>query len=146
MTLERYIRLIAGSLVLAGLALGNWVSPYWYLFTAFAPDGGHSAEIGCEKIIERRSFARAVDPSAGSGKGRCGAVSESIMAVEERLRLPVRRACRCLFLGLRGETQLLRYLWDTASRTFSRWPAGNGFAAACSMVKRSFCPLLRSTG
>ena len=35
MTLERYIRLIAGSLVLASLALGTWVSPYWYLFTAF---------------------------------------------------------------------------------------------------------------
>ena len=35
MTPERYIRLIAGSFVLASLALGTWVSPYWYLFTAF---------------------------------------------------------------------------------------------------------------
>jgi hypothetical protein len=35
MTLERYIRLIAGSFVLVSLALGTWVSPYWYLFTAF---------------------------------------------------------------------------------------------------------------
>jgi Inner membrane protein YgaP-like, transmembrane domain len=35
MTLERYIRLIAGSFVLVSLALGHWVSPYWYLFTAF---------------------------------------------------------------------------------------------------------------
>jgi hypothetical protein len=35
MTLERYIRLIAGSFVLISLALGHWVSPYWYLFTAF---------------------------------------------------------------------------------------------------------------
>ena len=35
MTLERHIRLIAGSFVLASLALGTWVSPYWYLFTAF---------------------------------------------------------------------------------------------------------------
>ena len=35
MTLERYIRLIAGSFVLASLALGTWVSPHWYLFTAF---------------------------------------------------------------------------------------------------------------
>jgi len=35
MTLERYIRLIAGSFVLASLALGTWVNPYWYLFTAF---------------------------------------------------------------------------------------------------------------
>jgi Protein of unknown function (DUF2892) len=35
MTLERYLRLIAGSFVLISLALGYWVSPYWFLFTAF---------------------------------------------------------------------------------------------------------------
>ncbi len=35
MTLERYIRLIAGTFVMGSLALGHWVSPYWYLFTAF---------------------------------------------------------------------------------------------------------------
>lgn len=35
MTIERYLRLIAGAFVLISLALGNWVSPYWYLFTAF---------------------------------------------------------------------------------------------------------------
>ena len=35
MTIERYIRLIAGSFVLTSLALGHRVSPYWYLFTAF---------------------------------------------------------------------------------------------------------------
>jgi hypothetical protein len=29
------IRRIAGTFVLASLALGHWVSPYWYLFTAF---------------------------------------------------------------------------------------------------------------
>jgi hypothetical protein len=29
------IRRIAGSFVLASLALGYWVNPYWYLFTAF---------------------------------------------------------------------------------------------------------------
>jgi hypothetical protein len=35
MTVERYLRLIAGALVLASLALGYWVSSYWFLFTAF---------------------------------------------------------------------------------------------------------------
>jgi hypothetical protein len=35
MTVERYLRMIAGALVLLSLALGYWVSPYWYLFTAF---------------------------------------------------------------------------------------------------------------
>ena len=35
MTLENMIRAIAGSFVLISLALGYFVSPYWYLFTAF---------------------------------------------------------------------------------------------------------------
>ncbi|HUK25449.1 MAG TPA: DUF2892 domain-containing protein [Terriglobales bacterium] len=35
MTVERALRLIAGSFVVISLALGYWVSPYWYLFTAF---------------------------------------------------------------------------------------------------------------
>ncbi len=35
MTVERLLRLIAGTFVLLSLALGYWVSPYWYLFTAF---------------------------------------------------------------------------------------------------------------
>jgi len=32
---EMVIRGIAGTFVLASLALGYWVSPYWLLFTAF---------------------------------------------------------------------------------------------------------------
>ncbi len=35
MTVERYIRLIAGTFVMGSLALGHWIHPYWYLFTAF---------------------------------------------------------------------------------------------------------------
>ena len=35
MNVDRYLRLIAGALVMLSLALGYWVSPYWYLFTAF---------------------------------------------------------------------------------------------------------------
>ena len=35
MNVERSLRLIAGAFVLASLALGYSVSPYWYLFTAF---------------------------------------------------------------------------------------------------------------
>ncbi len=35
MTVERLLRLIAGSFVLLSLALGHWLSPYFYLFTAF---------------------------------------------------------------------------------------------------------------
>jgi hypothetical protein len=35
MNVERYLRLIAGAIVMLTLALGYFVSPYWYLFTAF---------------------------------------------------------------------------------------------------------------
>ena len=35
MQMHYAIRAIAGLFVLASLALGWWVSPYWFLFTAF---------------------------------------------------------------------------------------------------------------
>jgi hypothetical protein len=35
MSLERWLRLIAGAFVMATVALGHWVSPWWYLFTGF---------------------------------------------------------------------------------------------------------------
>ena len=35
MRLEYLIRRFAGVFVLVSLALGYWVSPYWFLFTAF---------------------------------------------------------------------------------------------------------------
>ena len=35
MTLERWIRLIAGTFILVSLALSEMHSPYWLLFTAF---------------------------------------------------------------------------------------------------------------
>ncbi len=35
MTIERALRLMAGLFVMLSVALGHWVSPYWFLFTAF---------------------------------------------------------------------------------------------------------------
>lgn len=35
MTMERYIRMIAGTFILISLALAHWFSPYWLWFTAF---------------------------------------------------------------------------------------------------------------
>jgi hypothetical protein len=35
MNIERYLRLIAGAFVVISLALGYWISPTWYLLTAF---------------------------------------------------------------------------------------------------------------
>jgi Protein of unknown function (DUF2892) len=35
MDINRWLRLIAGAFVLASLAMGYFVTPWWYLFTAF---------------------------------------------------------------------------------------------------------------
>jgi Protein of unknown function (DUF2892) len=35
MDVNRWLRLVAGAFVLVSLALGYWVSAWWYLFTAF---------------------------------------------------------------------------------------------------------------
>ena len=35
MTMDHKIRLIAGTFILASVALAYWVSPWWLLFTAF---------------------------------------------------------------------------------------------------------------
>ena len=35
MTLERTLRLVAGAFILASVALGHYVDPNWYFFTAF---------------------------------------------------------------------------------------------------------------
>ena len=35
MKIQRIIYLVAGALVLIGLALGYWVNPLWFLLTAF---------------------------------------------------------------------------------------------------------------
>ncbi len=35
MTVNRYLRIIAGLMILVTLGLGHWVHEGWYLFTAF---------------------------------------------------------------------------------------------------------------
>ena len=35
MTIDRFLRMAAGAFVLISLALGYWVNPNWYYFTAF---------------------------------------------------------------------------------------------------------------
>jgi hypothetical protein len=35
MTVNEALRAMAGFVVLLSLALGYWVNPYWYIFTAF---------------------------------------------------------------------------------------------------------------
>lgn len=35
MTVNDWIHVIAGAFIMVSLVLGIWVSPYWFLFTAF---------------------------------------------------------------------------------------------------------------
>lgn len=35
MTVDRYIRMIAGIFIIVSVALGHWVNPWWFAFTAF---------------------------------------------------------------------------------------------------------------
>jgi hypothetical protein len=56
MTVERALRLIAGSFVLLSLALGHLVSPYWYLFTAFV--GLNLLQSGVTNWCPMMSFLR----------------------------------------------------------------------------------------
>jgi hypothetical protein len=35
MTVDRGLRSMAGAFILLSVAFGYWLSPYWYLFTAF---------------------------------------------------------------------------------------------------------------
>jgi hypothetical protein len=35
MTVERYLRMIAGAMIVLSLAMGYWMGPYWYLLIAF---------------------------------------------------------------------------------------------------------------
>lgn len=71
MTTERYIRMAAGAVVLASLALGYWVHPGWFLFTAFVGfnlfQSAFTGFCPLERILRRGGV-----PSAGSGCGCSG--------------------------------------------------------------------------
>jgi hypothetical protein len=54
MNVERYLRLIGGAFVLLSLALGYWVNPYWYLFTAFV--GLNLAQSGFTNWCPMKTF------------------------------------------------------------------------------------------
>ena len=75
MTTERWIRAIAGTFVLASLALGYLVSPYWHLFTAFVGanllQSAFTRWCPMETFLARLGVGRPVRPcSAGSSDAR----------------------------------------------------------------------------
>jgi len=66
MSLERTIRAIAGIFVLGSLALGWFVSPYWFLFTAFVGANLLQSSITkwclMEDILKKTIFAKRHSP------------------------------------------------------------------------------------
>lgn len=48
MSVNDWIHVIAGIFILGSLALGTWVSPWWYLFTAFV--GANLFQYGFSKV------------------------------------------------------------------------------------------------
>jgi len=64
MTVERYLRLIAGALVLLSLALGYWVHPLWFLLTAFV--GANLLQSGFTNWCPMMNILR-----AGGVRGDC---------------------------------------------------------------------------
>ncbi len=48
MLINDWIHVIAGTFILTSLALGTWVHPYWYFFTAFV--GANLFQYGLSKF------------------------------------------------------------------------------------------------
>jgi len=66
MKLEHMIRIIAGTFILASLALGTWVNHYWYLFTAFVGanlfQSGFTKWCLMEDILRKTGIAKEPKP------------------------------------------------------------------------------------
>jgi hypothetical protein len=56
MTVDDYLHVIAGTFVVASVALGYFVSPWWFLFTAFV--GLNLLQSGISKWCPMMTFLR----------------------------------------------------------------------------------------
>ena len=68
MTIDRWLRLIAGSFVVASVALGYWVSAYFFLFTAFV--GLNLFQSGLTDWCPMMTFLRLLGVPASSDHDR----------------------------------------------------------------------------
>ena len=65
MTTERLVRIFAGAFVLASLALGIWVSPHWFWFTAFV--GANLFQSGFTRLCPLESILRKLGVRSSGG-------------------------------------------------------------------------------
>ncbi|MBZ5569066.1 MAG: DUF2892 domain-containing protein [Acidobacteriia bacterium] len=68
MTIDRWLRLIAGTFVIASVALGYWLSPYFFLFTAFV--GLNLFQSGLTNWCPMMTFLRLLGVPASPGQTR----------------------------------------------------------------------------
>jgi len=72
MTMERLIRLIAGTFILLSLALGYWVSPWFFLFTAFVGANLFQSALTkwclMEDILAKFGYKRCGEEDGGSSQ------------------------------------------------------------------------------
>jgi len=73
MSVNDWIHVNAGIFILASLALGTWVSPWWYLFTAFV--GANLFQYGITKFCPMGIVLKklGVPDERPAGKKSCGA-------------------------------------------------------------------------
>ena len=68
MNVDRWLRLVAGFFVMLSVALGYWVSPYWFLFTAFV--GANLFQSAFTNWCPMMTFLRKLGVrDAGQGQG-----------------------------------------------------------------------------
>jgi len=65
MTTERLVRIFAGAFVLASLALGIWVNPNWFWFTAFV--GANLLQSGFTRLCPLESILRKLGVRTSGG-------------------------------------------------------------------------------
>jgi len=70
MTVNDWIHVFAGTFILLSLALGTWVHPYWYLFTAFV--GANLFQYGFSKFCPLGFLLKKLGVPESRGKaGSC---------------------------------------------------------------------------
>jgi Inner membrane protein YgaP-like, transmembrane domain len=73
MPMHYAIRLVAGTFILASLALGHWVNPLWYLFTAFVGvnliQSAFTRWCQMEKILAGLGLVPVERPGRAPGRG-----------------------------------------------------------------------------
>ena len=101
MSVERYLRLIAGFFVMLSVALGYWVSPAWFLFTAFV--GLEPVPVGVHRLVPDD------DVSAEIGRGIVAEGRGSVTVGNEHVRLlGITAGCRVFHRAEVGAAPLWR--------------------------------------